>query len=197
MNAVAYDKRRDILVVHRDEIKRTILAVDVRDELRHLPLELRGVGQRGRRHLDENDISDPLRVLLQELLERAQLVLKSASVYPVLRGRPTFCTTPLTTSSLSRPTMIFLPSYSARKASSFGWIPGRSLSHSHQINTEHPRCSLSPTHVSFATRSASTPTGQYAIDATCPATSIPPVAVISYPHTRTHDDVKCLEYEYV
>ena len=60
-----------------------------------------------------------------------------------------------------------------------------------------PTTQLDSTHVSFATRSASTPTGQYAIDATCPATSIPPVAVISYPHTRTHDDVKCLEYEYV
>ena len=183
--------------MHRDEVERTILAVDMRNELRYLPLELRRVRQRGRRDLDENDIPDPLRVILQELLERAQLPLVSASAHLAPRSRPTFCTTPLTTSSLSRPTIIFLPSYKTRRASSFGWIPGRSLSHTHghQISVRHPRRDLDHTHVSFSTRSASTPTGQYAIDATCPATSIPPVAVISYPHTRTHDDVKCLEYE--
>ena len=120
VNTVMHNKRRDILVMHRDEVERTILAVDMRDELRHLPLELRRVGQCGRRHLDEDDVPDPLRIVLQELLECAQLGPVSASPHPVLRGRPTFCTTPLTTSSLSRPTMIFLPSYSARRASSFG-----------------------------------------------------------------------------
>lgn len=93
--------------------------------------------------------------------------------------------------------MIFFPSYSARSASSLGWIPGRRLHASAETGgqraSSNERTQNQSTHVSLATRSASTPTGQYAIAVTCPCTSIPPVAVISCPHTRTQDEVKCRE----
>ena len=61
-------------MVHRDEVERAVLAVDVRDELGHLALELRRVRHGARRDLDEDDVPDPLRVVLQQLLERAQLL---------------------------------------------------------------------------------------------------------------------------
>ena len=61
-------------MMHRDEVQRSVLAVDVRDELRHLALELRRVRERGRRDLDEDDVADPLRVVLQQFLECAQLL---------------------------------------------------------------------------------------------------------------------------
>ena len=61
-------------MMNRDEVQRSVLAVDVRDELRHLALKLRRVRERGRRDLDEDDVADPLRVVLEQLLERAQLL---------------------------------------------------------------------------------------------------------------------------
>ena len=61
-------------MMHRDEVQRSVLAVDVRDELRHLALELRRVRQRGGRDLNEDDVADPLRVVLEQLLKHAQLL---------------------------------------------------------------------------------------------------------------------------
>lgn len=94
--------------------------------------------------------------------------------------------------------MIFLPSYSVCSASNLGWMPGRSLnervSHVHVCELENN--GEKDTYTSLATLCASIPTGQCATAATCPSTSIPR-DVPSYPHTRIHVDVKCLEYEYV
>ena len=67
------DNELDALVVDGDEVQRTELSVDVRDKLRHLTFELRRVGQRRRRNLDKDDIPNPLRVILQELLEGTKL----------------------------------------------------------------------------------------------------------------------------
>lgn len=66
-------------MVHRNEVERPVFAVDMRDKLGHLALELGRVGERGRRHLDEDDVPDPLRVVLQKLLECAQLVRAGVS----------------------------------------------------------------------------------------------------------------------
>jgi hypothetical protein len=54
------------------------------------------------------------------------------------------------------------------------------------------------THISLATRSASTPTGQCVTAVTCPSASIPR-GVVSNPQTRMHVEVKCLgrrQYKY-
>ena len=61
-------------MVDGNEVKRAVLSVDVRNELGHLTLKLGRVGQSGRRDLDEDDVADPLRVVLEQLLERAQLL---------------------------------------------------------------------------------------------------------------------------
>ena len=55
-NPKASRKKRDSLVMHGDEVERAVLPIDVRDELGHLALELRRIGLRGRRHLNENDL---------------------------------------------------------------------------------------------------------------------------------------------
>ena len=62
-----------ILMMHGDEVQRTVLPVDMGDELGYLTFELRRVCQRGRRDLNKDDIADPLRVVLEQLFERAQL----------------------------------------------------------------------------------------------------------------------------
>ena len=61
-------------MVHGDGVERAALAIDVRDELGHLALELRRVRQRGGRDLNEDDVADPLRVVLEQLLKHAQLL---------------------------------------------------------------------------------------------------------------------------
>ena len=57
-----------------NEVQRTVLAVDVRDELRDLALKLWRVRERGRGDLDEDHVADPLRVVLEQLLKHAQLL---------------------------------------------------------------------------------------------------------------------------
>ena len=61
-------------MVHRNKVEPAVLAVDLADELGDLTLELRAVGERGRRDLDEHNLADPLGVVVQELLERSQLL---------------------------------------------------------------------------------------------------------------------------
>ena len=61
------------LMMYRYEVERAKRSVDMRDELAHLPFEARRVRQRGRGHLDEHDLPDPFRVVLQEALECTEL----------------------------------------------------------------------------------------------------------------------------
>ena len=63
-----------VLVVNRNKVQRAILAIDVRNKLAHLAFELRRVRQRGGRDLNEDDVADPLRVVLEQLLKHAQLL---------------------------------------------------------------------------------------------------------------------------
>lgn len=56
-----------------DEIKRTIFAVDMCYNLRDLPLEFWRIRKCRRRDLNEDNISNPLRVVLKELLEGSEL----------------------------------------------------------------------------------------------------------------------------
>ena len=67
------DNELDALVVDGDEVQRTELSVDVRDKLGYLTLQLRRVGKSGRSNLDQNDVADPLRVVLQQLLKCTKL----------------------------------------------------------------------------------------------------------------------------
>lgn len=62
-----------LLVMHGDEVQRAIFAVDVGDELRNLPFELGRVRQGRGRDLDEDDVANPLGVVLEQLLEGAKL----------------------------------------------------------------------------------------------------------------------------
>jgi hypothetical protein len=102
----------NLLMVDGNEVESTELAVDARDDLGYLTLQLgrvRGDGGRAG-NLNEHDIANPLWVIMQEFLECTKLCIGLVSGLCKLLKKPTFCTTPLTTSSLSRPTMIFLPS---------------------------------------------------------------------------------------
>jgi hypothetical protein len=105
-------------MMNGDEIQTPILPIDMRNKLADLPLQLGRIRQRRRRHLDHDHIPDPLWVVLQELLKRAELFACESepeamvifNLFAMRGKRHTFWNTPLTTSSLSRPTMIFLPS---------------------------------------------------------------------------------------
>ena len=61
-------------MVDGDEVQAPVLAVDVRDELGDLALEARRVGQGGGGDLDEDDLPSPLRIVLEELLKRFELL---------------------------------------------------------------------------------------------------------------------------
>lgn len=63
-----------LLVMHRDEIQAPVLSIDVCDQLADLTLELGRVCQRRRCHLNEHDVTAPLRVVGQQLFKRAQLL---------------------------------------------------------------------------------------------------------------------------
>lgn len=63
----------DVLVVHGDEIQASVLSIDVSNELTNHALKLGGVGKSGTRHLDHDDVADPLRVVLKQLLKCPKL----------------------------------------------------------------------------------------------------------------------------
>lgn len=63
-----------LLVMHRDEIQAPVLSIDVRDQLADVTLKLGRVCQRRRCHLNEHDVTAPLRVVGQQLFKRAQLL---------------------------------------------------------------------------------------------------------------------------
>lgn len=62
-----------VVMVDGDEVQRTILSVDMSDELGHLMFQFRRICQGGGCDLDENDLSNPLWVVLQQLFESSQL----------------------------------------------------------------------------------------------------------------------------
>lgn len=68
-----------MVMVDGDKVQRTVLSVDVSDELGNLTLQLRRICQGGRGDLNENDFSDPLRVLLQQFFEGSQLSIEEVS----------------------------------------------------------------------------------------------------------------------
>lgn len=57
----------------RDEVQTSIFTIDVRNEFADLPLKLGRVRQGGRGDLDHDNIANPLREILEELLKRAKL----------------------------------------------------------------------------------------------------------------------------
>lgn len=67
------ERTDDVLMMNWNEIKRTIFAVDMGYDLGDLPLEFWRIRKCRRRDLNENNISNPLRVVLKELLEGSEL----------------------------------------------------------------------------------------------------------------------------
>lgn len=60
-------------MVHRDEIKASVFSINVRNKFADHAFKLGRVSQCRARHLNHDNVSDPFRVILQELLKRAQL----------------------------------------------------------------------------------------------------------------------------
>ena len=65
---------RNVLVMHRDEVQATILAIDAAHKLADLSFEFWRVGKSRGCDLDKNDPTYPLGVIVQQLRERAQLL---------------------------------------------------------------------------------------------------------------------------
>lgn len=123
-----------VVVVHGLELERAVRAVDLVDELRDLGGERRRVAGTRRGDLDEDDLLRPLGVVVKEALESAELceitrIYQQGFVFSIAlpKEQRTLGRTPLVGSSLSRPTMIFLPSYRRRRASILGTTPGLAL----------------------------------------------------------------------
>lgn len=58
----------------RNEIERTVFAIDVSDDLGYLSLQFRRIREGGRRNLYKNDVANPLRVVLKEFFKRTKLI---------------------------------------------------------------------------------------------------------------------------
>lgn len=69
------------LMMHRDEIKRTVLSVDMCNKLGHLSLKFRGVRKSWRSYLYKNDIANPLRVIAEQLFKCTELITKGQTQY--------------------------------------------------------------------------------------------------------------------
>jgi hypothetical protein len=65
---------RNVLVVHRDKVQATILAIDAAHKLADLSFEFWRVGKSRGSNLDKDDPTYPLGVIVQQLRERAQLL---------------------------------------------------------------------------------------------------------------------------
>ena len=68
-----------VVMVDGNKVQRTILSVDVSNELGNLTLQFWRIRQGGRGNLDENDLSNPLRVVLQQFFEGSQLRAEGVS----------------------------------------------------------------------------------------------------------------------
>lgn len=51
------------------EIQTSVFSIDMRDQLRYLTFQFGGICERGRRHLDEYDLTLPFGVIMQQFLE--------------------------------------------------------------------------------------------------------------------------------
>jgi len=60
-------------MMHGNEVQTSILAINMRDELRNNAFEFRRVRECGRGHLDHDGIAYPLRIVLEELLKGPEL----------------------------------------------------------------------------------------------------------------------------
>ena len=60
--------------MHGNEIEASVLSIDPSDQLTDLSLQLRCVRQAGTRHLDEDDLTPPLWVVMEELLKGLELL---------------------------------------------------------------------------------------------------------------------------
>ena len=56
-----------------NEVQRAVLSIDVSDEFGDLTLQFRRICQGGRGDLDKDDLSNPLRVVLQQFFKGTQL----------------------------------------------------------------------------------------------------------------------------
>jgi len=61
------------LMMDRNKIEGSIFAIDMRDKLGNLSLEFRRVRQGRRRHLDHDNVADPLRIIIEQLFESMKL----------------------------------------------------------------------------------------------------------------------------
>jgi hypothetical protein len=68
------EKKRNVLVMHRDEVQATILAIDTAHKLADLSFEFWRVGKSRGCDLNKDDPTYPLGVIVQQLRERAQLL---------------------------------------------------------------------------------------------------------------------------
>ena len=65
---------RNVLVMHRNEVQATILAIDAAHKLADLSFEFWRVGKSRGCNLDKDDPTYPLGVIMQQLRKRAQLL---------------------------------------------------------------------------------------------------------------------------
>jgi hypothetical protein len=68
------EKNKNVLVVHRDEVQATVLAINAAHKLADLSFEFWRVGKSRGCDLDKDDPTYPLGVIVQQLRERAQLL---------------------------------------------------------------------------------------------------------------------------
>ena len=69
-----------VLVVHRNKVQTAVFAINMGNQFADHPLELGRVRQSWAGDLDHDDIPNPFGVILKELLEGAELILKLRSV---------------------------------------------------------------------------------------------------------------------
>jgi hypothetical protein len=168
--------KKNVLVVHRDEVQATILAIDAAHKLADLSFEFWRVGKSRGCNLNKDDPTYPLRIIVQQLRERAQLLYD-----------------PLDNVQLIASNDDLFPGVELEEGLQFRLNAGtRAKNEIVSKRRRMTRTLYETTHRSRKTRSASTPTGVCMTAATWPCTSIPRAAT-SYPQTRTHDDVKCRE----
>ena len=60
-------------MMDRNKIEGSIFAIDMRDKLGNLSLEFRRVRQGRRRHLDHDNVADPLRIIVEQFFESMKL----------------------------------------------------------------------------------------------------------------------------
>jgi hypothetical protein len=147
--------------------------------------------------LNHDDIPNPFGVILKELLEGTELILKIRIIEIKSSEETNLLNDAFHDVELITANDDFLPFIKIPESLEFGFYPGTSATGRipSGIGVIISRKSET-TNMSRATLSASIPTGQCMTAVTWPSTSIPRV-VVSYPHTLIQVEMKCREYEYV